>query len=78
MIEAVVTGGALGTSAALSRAVDMYPNPATGLVMLAVQGANAKGQLNATVINQLGQVVHTARLKDNFTNELDLSSLSNG
>ena len=78
MIEAVVTGGALGTSAALSRAVDMYPNPATGLVRLAVQGANAKGQLNATVINQLGQVVHTARLKDNFTNELDLSSLSNG
>lgn len=78
MIEAVVTGSALGTSAALSRAVEMYPNPATGLVKLALQGANAKGQLNATVINQLGQVVHTARLKDNFTNELDLSSLANG
>ncbi|MDF7809744.1 T9SS type A sorting domain-containing protein [Hymenobacter sp. YC55] len=78
MIEAVVTGSPQGTSAALNRAVEMYPNPATGLVRLAVQGANAKGQLNATVINQLGQVVHTARLKDNFTNELDLSSLSNG
>ncbi|WP_375436833.1 CARDB domain-containing protein [uncultured Hymenobacter sp.] len=67
-----------GTSAALNRAVAMYPNPTTGLVKLAVQGANAKGLLHATVINQLGQVVHTASLKDNFTNELNVSSLASG
>ncbi|HEX8425355.1 T9SS type A sorting domain-containing protein [Hymenobacter sp.] len=78
MIEAVTTGSPQGTSAALNRAIEMYPNPASGLVKLAVQGANAKGNLSATVINQLGQVVHTARLKDNFINELDLSSLANG
>lgn len=67
-----------GTSAALNRAVAMYPNPASGVVTLAVQGAKATGQLNVSVINQLGQTVHTQRLQDNFTNQVNLSALANG
>ncbi|MBC8084104.1 MAG: T9SS type A sorting domain-containing protein [Hymenobacter sp.] len=68
----------LGTSAALNRAVSMYPNPATGVVKLDVRGANAKGNLNVSVTNLLGQVVHTAALKDNFLNEVNLSGLASG
>ncbi|MBC8084103.1 MAG: T9SS type A sorting domain-containing protein [Hymenobacter sp.] len=77
LIEAV-TNSVLGTSAALSRAVSMYPNPATGLVKLDVRGANAKGNLNVRVTNLLGQTVYTARLQDNFTNELNLTGLASG
>jgi hypothetical protein len=67
-----------GTSAALNRAVAMYPNPAAGVVTLAVQGAKATGPLSVSVINQLGQTVHTQRLQDNFTNQVNLSTLANG
>ncbi|MBC6697480.1 T9SS type A sorting domain-containing protein [Hymenobacter puniceus] len=67
-----------GTSEALNRAIAMYPNPSTGLVKLDVRGANAKGNLQVSVTNMLGQTVHTATLKDNFTNEVNLSSLANG
>lgn len=67
-----------GTSEALNRAIAMYPNPSTGLVKLDVRGANAKGNLQVSVTNMLGQTVHTAVLKDNFTNEVNLSSLANG
>jgi hypothetical protein len=67
-----------GTSEALNRAISMYPNPSTGLVKLDVRGANAKGNLQVSVVNMLGQTVHTAALKDNFTNEVNLSGLANG
>jgi hypothetical protein len=67
-----------GTSEALNRAIAMYPNPSTGLVKLDVRGANAKGNLQVSVTNMLGQTVHTAVLKDNFTNEVNLSNLANG
>ncbi|WBA41664.1 T9SS type A sorting domain-containing protein [Hymenobacter canadensis] len=78
MIEAVTNGGTQATSEALNRAIAMYPNPSTGLVKLDVRGANAKGNLQVSVVNMLGQTVHTAALKDNFTNEVNLSDLANG
>ncbi|MBO0357759.1 T9SS type A sorting domain-containing protein [Hymenobacter sp. BT186] len=67
-----------GTSAALNRAVSMYPNPSTGVVKLDVRGANAKGNLHVQVINLLGQTVYSAKLQDNFTNEVNLSGLAGG
>ncbi|WP_242582240.1 T9SS type A sorting domain-containing protein [Hymenobacter telluris] len=77
VIEAVVNL-VQGTSAALNRAISMYPNPSTGVVKLDVRGANAKGQLHVQVINLLGQVVYTSSLQDNFTNEVNLSGLAGG
>ncbi|SHL20648.1 T9SS type A sorting domain-containing protein [Hymenobacter psychrotolerans] len=76
-IEATL-GTPLGTSAALSKAVSMFPNPSTGVVTLDVRGANAKNNLQVSVMNMLGQTVHTASLKDNFENQLNLSGLANG
>ncbi|MBD2769978.1 T9SS type A sorting domain-containing protein [Hymenobacter sp. BT664] len=72
------TAVVLGTSKALNRAVWMYPNPSTGLVKLEVRGANAKDNLQVNVVNMLGQQVYTTSLKDNFINEVNLSSLANG
>ena len=77
MLEAV-TAIVQGTSEALNRAVSMYPNPSTGSVKLDVRGANAKGNLKVSVMNMLGQTVYGTSLKDNFTNEVNLSGLANG
>jgi len=73
-----ITAGPLSASSALNRAVSLFPNPTTGLVKLDVRGANAKGNLKVDVVNMLGQTVHTAALKDNFENQLNLSNLANG
>ncbi|RAK67945.1 T9SS type A sorting domain-containing protein [Hymenobacter edaphi] len=71
---------ATGTSAALNRAISLYPNPSTnGVVTLDVRGANAQGGLQVQVTNTLGQTVYTnTQLRDNFENKLDLSHLSAG
>ncbi|KAA9325280.1 T9SS type A sorting domain-containing protein [Hymenobacter busanensis] len=66
------------TSAALDRAISVYPNPSTGVVTLDVRGASAKNGLQVEVTNMLGQRVHTATVRDNFENKLDLSALANG
>ncbi|QNH62486.1 T9SS type A sorting domain-containing protein [Hymenobacter sediminicola] len=65
-------------SAALSKAISMFPNPSNGHVTLDIQGAQAKGSMQVEIINMLGQVVHTSAVRDNAQNKLDLSSLSNG
>ncbi|SHM06587.1 T9SS type A sorting domain-containing protein [Hymenobacter psychrotolerans] len=65
-------------SAALSKAINMFPNPSTGQVTLDIQGAQAKAGMQVEVTNMLGQVVHTAAVRDNAKNQLDLSNLSNG
>ncbi|MBD2716046.1 T9SS type A sorting domain-containing protein [Microvirga sp. STR05] len=77
-IDNLSIAGILGTSSALNKAVSMFPNPSTGMVTLDVRGANAKNNLQVSVMNMLGQTVHTASLKDNFENQLNLSSLANG
>ncbi|GAA4010130.1 hypothetical protein GCM10022408_22960 [Hymenobacter fastidiosus] len=68
----------LGTSAALDRAIGVFPNPSTGIVTLEVRGANAKGAMQVEVTNALGQVMHSATVRDNDLNTLDLSALSAG
>ena len=78
MIEAVTASGPLSRSEGLNRAVAVYPNPSTGVVQLDVQGANAPGTLQVEVLNLLGQTIYTSLLKDNFTNEVNLSTLANG
>ncbi|MDB5233775.1 MAG: hypothetical protein JWR44_768 [Hymenobacter sp.] len=67
------------TSEALLRAISVFPNPsATGLFDLEIHGANAKGSLGVQVTNALGQRVYAGSARDNYTNQLDLSSLAPG
>jgi hypothetical protein len=68
-----------GTSEALLRAVNVFPNPsATGVFNLAINGANAKQALEVEVTNNLGQRVYVGSARDNFTSQLDLSRLATG
>ena len=67
------------SSAALLRAVSVFPNPSTtGVFDLEIHGANAKGNLEVLVTNTLGQQVYTGSARDNYTNRLDLSGLAPG
>ncbi|MBC8082986.1 MAG: T9SS type A sorting domain-containing protein [Hymenobacter sp.] len=77
MIEAV-TNILLGTSAALDRSISMFPNPSSGQVTLDIQGARATGAMQVQITNVLGQLVHTAAVRDNTRNPLDLSGLADG
>ncbi|TGD83347.1 T9SS-dependent choice-of-anchor J family protein [Hymenobacter wooponensis] len=73
-INSVVTG----LSDALVRAVNVYPNPSAGMFTVEVRGANAKGAMQVEVTNLLGQRVHTATIRDNSENRIDLSTLASG
>ncbi|QJX47243.1 T9SS type A sorting domain-containing protein [Hymenobacter taeanensis] len=73
-INSVVTG----LSDALVRAVNVFPNPSAGMFTVEVRGANAKGAMKVEVTNLLGQRVHTATIRDNAENRVDLSGLANG
>jgi hypothetical protein len=67
------------SSAALLRAVTVFPNPSTtGTFDLEIHGANAKASLAVVVTNTLGQQVYTGTARDNYTNRLDLSTLAPG
>jgi hypothetical protein len=77
-VDDVTVTAVLGTSAALKRALSVFPNPSnSGKFNLEVRGANAK-TLGVEVTNALGQRVYTGSAKDNFTNEVDLSNLAAG
>ncbi|GAA3934299.1 T9SS-dependent choice-of-anchor J family protein [Hymenobacter algoricola] len=67
-----------GTSAALDRSINVFPNPSTGIVTLDIKGANAKGAMQVEVTNMLGQTIHTSMVSDNQLNKLDLSNLAAG
>ncbi|UOR04257.1 T9SS type A sorting domain-containing protein [Hymenobacter aerilatus] len=76
--DLTVTGQAtLPVNQALSRAIEAYPNPTTGLIRLNLSASNAR-QRSATVFNTLGQVVLTRPLNTAAEQQLDLSTLSNG
>jgi hypothetical protein len=77
MVEAVLNT-TTGVSKALQSSVNLYPNPSAGQVTLEVRGANAQQGLRVEVSNLLGQRVYAGALRDNFTNQLDLSRLTNG
>jgi len=72
------TDRVLSTSAALTRAISLYPNPSNGRVTLDIRQAKAKGAIQVQVTNLLGQVVHTATVRDNAENQLDLTGLAAG
>jgi hypothetical protein len=77
--DPTVSAGPLATSAALKRAVSVFPNPSnTGVFNLEIHGANAKQALTVEVANMLGQRVYTVTAKDNFQNSVNLSSLQLG
>lgn len=67
-----------GTSSALQKAINLYPNPTAGNLTVAVSGANAKNGLQVEVTNMLGQRVHTSTVRDNAVKTIDLSNLANG
>ncbi|TGE17027.1 T9SS type A sorting domain-containing protein [Hymenobacter elongatus] len=76
--DVAITSAVTGVSDALLQAVNVYPNPSAGEFTVEVRGANAKGAMQVEVTNLLGQRVHTATIRDNFENKINLSSLSNG
>ncbi|MBD2766832.1 T9SS type A sorting domain-containing protein [Hymenobacter sp. BT664] len=78
IVEAETSMVLASTSAALSQAIDLFPNPSTGRATLAIREAKAVGPLRVEVTNLLGQVVHAAAVRDNAKNELDLSGLAAG
>ncbi|UOQ73908.1 T9SS type A sorting domain-containing protein [Hymenobacter cellulosilyticus] len=67
-----------GTSAALDYAINVFPNPSAGFFNVEIKGANAKGAMQVEVLNSLGQIVHSASVRDNQLNKLDLSNLAGG
>ncbi|PJJ47817.1 T9SS type A sorting domain-containing protein [Hymenobacter chitinivorans] len=67
-----------GTSAALDYAISVFPNPSAGVFSVDIKNANAKGAMQVEVMNSLGQIVHTALVRDNQLNKLDLSNLAGG
>ena len=78
MLEAE-TSIVLATSAALRRAVSVYPNPsATGVFNVEIRGASARQELGVEVVNMLGQRVYTGTAKDDFSTAVDLSGLAPG
>ena len=56
----------------------MFPNPSNGQVTLDIRDAKAKGAMQVQVTNMLGQIVHTAAVRDNAENKLNLSGLADG
>ncbi|MBD2766829.1 fibronectin type III domain-containing protein [Hymenobacter sp. BT664] len=78
VLEAETSVISSSSSAALSAALSVYPNPSTGQVTLELREAKAQGPLQVQVTNLLGQVVHTAVVRDNAQNKLDLSGLAEG
>ena len=71
-----LTTGVLATNAALSRSIDAYPNPTTGLLTLDLRSTAAR-QVQATLVNTLGQTV-LSRSFSNKQQQLDLSNLATG
>ncbi|UYZ61708.1 T9SS-dependent choice-of-anchor J family protein [Hymenobacter weizhouensis] len=74
----ITAAAVTGTSQALMRAVNFYPNPTAGQLTVDVRGASARGGLQVEVTNLLGQRVHTATVRDNAENTLNLSHLAGG
>lgn len=74
-----ITSSAITASSdALMRAITMFPNPTAGELAIDVKGVNTKGALQVEVTNMLGQRVHTAAIRNNFENKVNLSNLANG
>ena len=77
--DVMIAASPLATSEALKRAVSVFPNPSTsGMFSVEIHGVNAWQALSVEVTNLLGQRVYTGTAKDNFRNDVDLSSLANG
>ncbi|MBO3271364.1 T9SS-dependent choice-of-anchor J family protein [Hymenobacter defluvii] len=72
-----ITTTTLPVNQALSRAIEAYPNPTTGILRLNLSASSAR-QRRATVFNTLGQVVLTRTLNTATEQQLNLSTLSNG
>jgi hypothetical protein len=63
----------------LDRAISVYPNPSHGVFSLDVHGITAKSPaMQVSVSNLLGQLVHTATVKNESNNQLNLSKLAPG
>ena len=78
-VDDVNVTAVLATSAAMNRAVNVYPNPSnTGTFKLDINGANAQSALQVQVVNMLGQQVYNGLARGNFSNDLNLANLPSG
>lgn len=66
-----------GVANELGNSVLVYPNPAADKVNIAIANTAAKN-ITVEVLNTLGQQVYTTSARNNQTNQVDLSELSNG
>ena len=63
----------------LDQAISVYPNPSHGVFSLDVHGIAAKSTaMQVSVSNLLGQLVHTTTVKNESSNQLNLSKLAPG
>jgi len=77
MIQAQL-GTATGlTQETLERAVEVYPNPTTGVAKVSLNQTGAR-RVSLRVLDNLGRVVFTGAGADNATQQIDLSHLSKG
>jgi hypothetical protein len=72
----ISSGQTTAVNQALSQAIDVYPNPTTGLVSVNLSGTNAR-IMSATVVNIVGQTVHSQQLTGKQA-QLDLRNLAAG
>ncbi|MGI4886044.1 MAG: DUF4394 domain-containing protein [Janthinobacterium lividum] len=75
----LTTQGVLATApAALSKQVNVFPNPARGTVSVGLPASLSRQAIDATLVNALGQAVLRATLPAGATSQLALPSVARG
>ncbi|OGX89955.1 DUF4394 domain-containing protein [Hymenobacter coccineus] len=75
----LTTQAVLATApAALSKQVNVFPNPARGTVSVGLPASLARQNIDATLVNALGQTVLRATLPAGATSQLALPSVARG
>ena len=75
----LTTQGVLATApAALSKQVNVFPNPARGTVSVGLPASLSRQSIDATLVNALGQAVLRATLPAGATSQLALPSVARG
>lgn len=75
----LTTQGVLATApAALSKQVNVFPNPARGTVSVGLPASLSRQNIDATLVNALGQTVLRATLPAGATSQLALPSVARG
>ncbi|WP_144603931.1 T9SS type A sorting domain-containing protein [Algoriphagus algorifonticola] len=69
----------INKSVVTQKAIDIYPNPATDKLYIAVRNLTSNKSLQYTIINTLGKIVQKGRLSQDIENKpIDISCLNAG